>query len=348
MSDDPKEPGGTADREEIRPEILAFVRRMTLAGSVERYDVKHAIAGSGTQHVGTVPAEFGASDDDIARRVQDVLYEDAEGLTGPQVYTILCFQIGKTAYFMRRHVKLFSPGTEGEYYEGPVMSEPSNVQGLLAQSQRHVEVLMRLGVDALMGLRRENTRDHERALRRVEHLEDQRDVVAQRMHEVSMAQNEQDLRILKAKREDRQDALIGDMINLMAPAMIGKLLPGGSVGAPPRNEDLLRDFILDISPKQMQQILPHLNPAQVAAMNSLIEAFKAGKTPSFGDVTTERFLESLQPSQTEALDAILRPEQIEQLQKIAASYWEAREKQKGAASSSEAAPSGSVTTNGAN
>jgi hypothetical protein len=313
---------------ELRPDLLAWVRRTMLKGSIARYEVKHLISGTGSSHVGTAEMSTGPSPEEVTREIQSYLYDDAEGLGGPQLYAVLCFRTGETRYFARRHVKLFSGNDEDSLdYQG--VSEPSNPAGLLAQTQRHNEVLMRISVDAVTALRNFNTKDLDRYMQRTQRLEDQRDEVSQKLHQLAMAENDHSLKVIQAKREDRQHELMHGVIELAMPALLAKALPGG-VGAPPRGGDLLQNFVLGISPLQMQKIIPHLNPAQLMGIQSLQEAYSKGKAPSFGDVIVQRFLDSLEPGQTEALDQILRPDQIEELVKITAMYWQEREKQNGA------------------
>jgi hypothetical protein len=312
---------------ELHPGLLEFVHRMSVRGVVARYEVRHIVIGSGENRVGSVDVEPGQEPEEIAENVQHMMHDDADSFGGEQLYTVLCYRAGEPKYFMRRQVRLWGQGSEDR--DGIIAtSEPPNAQGLLAQTQRHVEVVMRIGVEAMLGLRKENTREIERSQRRVEHLEDQRDAVAKMMSELQAGKTKQEIELVRAQREDRQHELTYKMLDLAVPAMMGKLLPQGA-GAPPRDSDKLREFLLGISPLQMQKIVQWLNPAQVMALDGLITAYKKGQAPSFGDTIVERFLDSLQGEQVAALERELREDQVNMLAEISKSYWEARQKQGG-------------------
>lgn len=313
------------------PALLSFLRRVMATHPVERFEVRHCLATGGTAIIGEVRHEATLDDPELSLETLGcdltlMIENDCEALPGMQLYVVSAYKPGMTRPCMRQNLR-FRGGDEEEDMFGP--TEAANLPGLLAQSQRHSEVLMRIGVDAMMALKRENTRELERLTRRAEHLEDQRDNIFTTMAELANAKTEREIKLVQAKREDRQHELMFSTLNMMVPALAAKLLPGG-VGNAPRGGDLLRDFILDISPLQMQKIMQILNPAQIASVQALHAAYQKGEVPSFGDEIVARFLDSLGPSQAEAFDKILRPDQTEKLQEIAKQYFEARQIQGGA------------------
>lgn len=307
-------PGPTAD-------LADFVQRQCTTGPVSHFELRHVQSAGAESKVGTVRVEAGQSPDSLARAIDAILRSDAAGWGGRQVYVVMSFRPGERQLDMRKLVAIEATHEA----DAPGVTDGPTERGVLAASMRHAEVANRLFLDAAVELKRKNERELERAVRRIEQLEAREDENNRMWVEMIREREQSQLDLLRAKREDRRDELVAkmvtDAVGLMGPAFLAKMLPAGTyTGPPPRAMTHLQAFVLGLSTLQKKQIMRLLAPHQIAALEPIIAAIESDKPVAFGDHTMKAFAESLSMPQFDAIREVLRPEQVEQLERALLPY----------------------------
>lgn len=175
-------------------------------------------------------------------------------------------------------------------------------------------------------VRRKNDAELTRAYKRISDLEEREQNVRKMMLDYQDAKRKEDLELAKIKREDRVHQLAFDTLNLVAPAVASRLLPAGS-GTPPKETDSLAEFFNDLSPKQIARIQGEVgwDPGQLTVVATLADAYRQGKTPSFGHEQVQRLLATMTPEQMDRIEAILRKDQLKLLERVFRAYFQAPE-----------------------
>lgn len=312
--------------------LVAWVEKTCRAGPVERYELRHEVVGRGESRVGSVDVQGqeARSPAELAAELLELAQEDAEGFSGPvQIYWCYCFRPGATRFDVRKPFRVYAERDGEERLDaavgGSLLSTP---EGITEAALEFAATFARIAVDASLALKRENTKDSQRMQARVEHLEDQRDEVSKAMSELARAHSEIQVNVLRAKREDRQHEWAFHQLNLVAPVVMAKLLPGvsGAAGQGPKDPDALEQFFLGLSTMQKRQLLRVFSaPEQVMVLQHLLESIEAGKPPAFADEILRRLSTMVSMDQIERANELLREDQRELFAKVILPYFAERD-----------------------
>lgn len=124
--------------------LRAFVYPLDAEAEITSVIVRHISVNEKLSDIQTFKVGANLSNDalsDLVKAIDDIVEDDAEGLSGVQKYVLAAIgaekkQIGRLA--LRYSV------SESEGGEGEMSSEPATAKGLLAQTMRHSEVFARI------------------------------------------------------------------------------------------------------------------------------------------------------------------------------------------------------------
>lgn len=180
---------------------------------------------------------------------------------------------GVFSYRDRDYLDRFFFGVQGEQEEPfSVSARDATLGGVTAQLMRHNEANARLAIGQTVDII-----GHYRALlvareKRIEDLEAKYSKVIELYERLSSLQHERDLEIMRVKQSEKGQEFLREKFEMLAPVVMAKFFPGASKGAM-LGEELLRQFLKSLSPKQMEGLMGTLSPEQFAVINEIYSAY---------------------------------------------------------------------------
>lgn len=213
--------------------------------------------------------EFGVEDAGGATALANVIHaraaDDGRHFPGRSVYGVFAFKDG--TYVDR----LFFP-VEGEEDESRFGLRDANLSGVTQQLMRHNEANARLAIGQTL-----DVINHYRGLltareKRIEELEAKYWKVAELYERLTSMQHERDLEVMRIQQSDKRQDFLKEKLDMLTPVLMSKVMPGSAkTGA--LGEELVRQFLKSLSPKQMESIVGALSPEQAAVINEVYVAY---------------------------------------------------------------------------
>lgn len=241
--------------------------------------------------------EYAVADEPTADDIptlKDLLWstieQDAEGMGGRQKYLVLVWRRDFDSPTARWTGQIHTPEVETD--SDPMDTEPASGHGMIAQSMRHTEAIMKTSMGSIgvvmgtmqrmmMQLAEHNERLTQKQFDMFEMLEAARSL----QHEREMAE------MVAASGEARKDKVFEQLMTL-TPVLVNKvggrkLLP--SAKSP--TEMMLMTLVHTLEPNQFEGIIKHLKPEQAVLLMDLIKTYQEeeeAKKAAAGDTTEKR------------------------------------------------------------
>lgn len=241
----------------------------------ERVEIRHMVAGS---EGGSVVASFELEGDPPrfnAEAITAKLTSDAEGIGGPQRYTLAGYKAASKA--ARDTLRLRVDGGADAELGGP--SEPANLRGLVAQLMRHNEQQARTNrelassvPEAMTKMVRVLSEALEQAFaKQVEHW--------RVMGEQAKYDREATEQKHRLELERERFHVLAQEVKLLTPGLAAKL----GFGSPQMTEAATVRFVESLTEQQREVIFGTLTPDQQVALMAVIDAAQKKETKERGE-----------------------------------------------------------------
>lgn len=206
----------------------------------------------------------------VADEIAELAWEDAAGMGGVQKYKLDAF-FGKSKKSGRIH--RFAIDVRGDNLDSE-FSEPATGQGIVAQSMRHSEHLMRMAIGGSNATIQQLARQNEALMKRLLMMEDKHwEGVEAREKLLTQAEEREIARMQAVAKEKRLDEAL-EVVKTLAPGIAdrasAKLLGSGSPEGEKKIEDAKVDaFLESLTSEQQAKIAGILKPHQLAALVEL-------------------------------------------------------------------------------
>jgi hypothetical protein len=203
----------------------------------------------------------GAIADIIQRRAHD----EGRHFRGRSVYGVLAFR--DNDYLDRYFFAV--EGIEAPNHGG---LHDATLSGVTSQLMRHNEANARLAIGQTL-----DVIGHYKGLlaareKRIEELEAKYWKVVELYERLTSLQHERELDVKRAEQADKRQDFLREKLDMLAPVIMAKLVPGASKGGA-LGEELVRQFLKSLSPEQMHSIVGALSPEQAAVINEVYVAY---------------------------------------------------------------------------
>lgn len=208
--------------------------------------------------------------DTLITEIENICFDDAEGLGGVQKYRLMSYCKFKPEP-KSRYTFRFAAGDTDEDEVG--LTEPATKQGLVSQMMRHCESYARINAhvssQTISQLQRMNGKQAEH----IENLLQERHEYFEMLETLKSQHHERELSTLEAASKEKRNEQIFDSARLLMPALVNrisgkKILPEATTPT----EELLKNFAESLNQDQMGKILQALNPTQQLAMLEFIQS----------------------------------------------------------------------------
>lgn len=254
----------------MRERLVPFLRKAILSsrrdGSECREIVlQHASAGSKTgSAVQTWEIESlhqkDSAIESLATEIEAIAQSDASGFGGTQTYVVKAFHGEGDRSSSRLTFR-----ADGDCEDDDVSSsEPTNSKGLLAQTMRHNEIIMKASMVSIAATMQTLQRTVVRQAERLEKMEDDR-LKNLAVYEQLMSSSHD--RELEAKKEERRGLMATEMLKelkLLAPVVVNKIAGKQLMPAPVK--EVLGAFFSSLKPEQAATIYGSLDEGQRALL----------------------------------------------------------------------------------
>ena len=191
--------------------------------------------------------------------------DDGRHFPGRSLYGAFAFREGT-------YVDRFFFSVEGEEDETRFGLRDANLSGVTTQLMRHNEANARLAIGQTL-----DVISHYRSLlaareKRIEELETKYWKVAELYERLTSMQHERELEVLRMQQSDKRQDFLRDKLDMLTPVLVSKVMPGAAKGGA-LGEELIRQFLKSLSPKQMEAIVGSLSPEQAAVINEVYVAY---------------------------------------------------------------------------
>ena len=243
---------------------------------LSRIVIKHSAQGSKGSQVAEHKIDKVGSDDlpELMETLLQSVMDDASGMGGQQRYILEAFH-GNT--FTARHamrVEGYDDSLDGDSQE----LEPATNKGLVAQSQRHAEVLMKSFANSLGATFQTTQRIIAKQQDTIESLLDKRMKDFLMVEEAMTRKHEREVEMLQlVSGEERKDKMIEqgmDSLKTLGPAVINRIAGKDVLPAPNPQMLLLKGFVETISNDQLMKMAHALEPHQQIAFFELLKTFQ--------------------------------------------------------------------------
>lgn len=247
----------------------------TKLGRCVRFCVRHIANSKLGSEILDVEAPEGADDNWIGSFVADVeshVEMDAGGLGGTQAYCILAFRAKEPDKATGRHT--FRITVDEDVNDEPLNTEGPNKTGLVAQSMRHTEAMMRYSTVAIGQVIANQSRTIERLSAENEALLKQHARTFEVLEELQSHKHEREIEIRKAEFKEQ---VTRDMVNkagLLLPSLVNRVV--GKRLLPERTtplEESIKQFMSSLTEDQMMTLAGVLTPEQQIALGSVVQSF---------------------------------------------------------------------------
>ena len=201
----------------------------------------------------------------LANTIHSRAVDDGRHFPGRSLYGVFAFREG--TYIDRLFFSV-----EGEEDEQRFGLRDANLSGVTTQLMRHNEANARLAIGQTL-----DVISHYRSLlaareKRIEELETKYWKVAELYERLTSMQHERELETLRLQQSDKRQEFLRDKLDMLTPVLMSKVMPGAAKGGA-LGEELIRQFLKSLSPKQMEAIVGSLSPEQAAVINEVYVAY---------------------------------------------------------------------------
>ena len=249
------------------PELsdLAQWLERQLADSATRLVLRQKSEEGGEQLVRDFPAGGAPSPAALAEAIYRRAHEDGRHFRGRSLY-------GVFSYRDRDYLDRFFFVVQGDEDHSSFGSRDANLTGVTSQLMRHNEANARLAIGQTL-----DVIGHYKALlaareKRIEELEAKYFKVTELYERLTSMQHERDLEVMRIQQQDKRQDFLKEKLDMLAPVIVAKMVPGASKGSA-LGEELIRQFLKSLSPKQMESIVGSLSPEQAAVINEVYVAY---------------------------------------------------------------------------
>jgi hypothetical protein len=202
----------------------------------------------------------------LAMAIHKRANEDGRLCHGRILYGVFSYRGGD-------YLDRFFFGVQGEQEEPfSVSARDATLGGVTAQLMRHNEANARLAIGQTI-----DVIGHYKSLliareKRIEELEAKYSRVIELYERLSSLQHERDLEIMRVKQTEKGQEFLREKFEMLAPVILSKFIPGANKGGV-LAEELVRQFLKSLSPKQMEGLMGTLSPEQFAVINEIYSAY---------------------------------------------------------------------------
>jgi len=246
-------------------ELAQWLERQ-LADGVTRLVLRQKGEEAGDQVVREFAPKDGGSAAGLAEEIYRGAHNDGRHFRGRSLY-------GVFAYRERDYLDRFFFAVEGEEEQQPHFgTREANLSGVTSQLMRHNEASARLAIGQTL-----DVIGHYKSLlaareKRIEELETKYWKVAELYERLTSMQHERDLEVMRIQQADKRQDFLREKLDMLAPVIVSKVIPGAAKGGA-LGEELIRQFLKSLSPKQMEAIVGSLTPEQAAVINEVYVAY---------------------------------------------------------------------------
>jgi hypothetical protein len=234
--------------------------------------------GAENQHVREWPIAPELDVDGLAEEINGRICEEARVLRGPTVYLLFGFKPGSYDYFDRKIIRMEGIGASPDTLLGE--TEQPDPRGIVSQMMRHNEASVRISLGQTLAIV-----EHYKGIlgerdARIAALEEKLAQIGELQHELVSMQHEHNLDMVREKRVERKHAFVRDKLDMLAPVLMSKVLGTGTPKGQGSifGEELLRQFLKSLQPKQYAAITNALNPEQVVTLHTIYEGYSHRET----------------------------------------------------------------------
>jgi len=320
--------------EPTRAEVALWVERCAKEGPIAYLEVHREMVG-GLDRSGCVlgsdtsGAKLPAA---LADEVSVLMQDEADAWGGDQIFVVHCFRPEGDPRFadfagrFQRRARFMFRGVRGPSAQGPELATDEAIEKTFAsfaavsmrQSQVHTERMGEIAIGAADKLGQRHDREMSAKDRRISELETklaERDAAhAKLLQELADLRHKHAVEVIKAQTEAELIQVGAGMLKTAGPAVLSRLLPQATApNAEPGNP--FREFFADVTPRQLHRIAsePGWNPAQIAILATITDAYKHGKVPNLQKEQIAEFVASATGQQLQKVEDILGPELGERL-----------------------------------
>jgi hypothetical protein len=249
------------------PELsdLAHWLERQVADGATRLVLRQKSEEGGEQLVRDFSTGEAASPAILAEGIYRRANEDGRHFRGRSLY-------GVFSYRDRDYLDRFFFVVQGDEDHSSFGSRDANLTGVTSQLMRHNEANARLAIGQTL-----DVIGHYKALlaareKRIEELEAKYFKVTELYERLTSMQHERDLEVMRIQQQDKRQDFLKEKLDMLAPVIVAKMVPGASKGGA-LGEELIRQFLKSLSPKQMEAIVGSLSPEQAAVINEVYVAY---------------------------------------------------------------------------
>lgn len=273
-------PGQAMETESIERVIKTFLRKQRALPPDDKSLSKLRLVHLGTKQTELWAHEFEDGDavdeDSLTSEIVNSAADDAEGVGGLQKYKLEAYFGRKTVGRMQR----FSIDARTDDGLDAESSEPANAKGLVTQSMRHAEIMLKSTVGATHQVINQLLRQNEAYAERIRVLEQKLAEVYDVRERLLSQEAERDVMRAQALSEEKRKDEIVDSLKTLLPVVASKvgLLPADA-SQPSNGADVVmkvKALVDGIKPDQIAKIASVLSPAQQILFMELAADAKKG------------------------------------------------------------------------
>ena len=213
--------------------------------------------------------------DEVVAQLESMSEADASGISGVQVYVVQAFfgTVRKSSVGARYVFR--QTGSEDP---NQVNSEPPTLAGSLAQTQRHLEVVMRLNTVTQSASMTTLARENERLAQKCSELQEQAEESLRLREEMMSMQHERELNWAREERKDKAMEGALDKLGVLVPVIANKLTGKKMLPAADPRTLLIERFVGSLDQDQLQKMGSILRPEQAIAFATAAQGFLEGES----------------------------------------------------------------------
>lgn len=264
--------------------LARFVRRAVVPTTgYTRLSLIQSLAAGGSnviRNIELTPQQYGYDEAKVSEMVAEMLstaQEDADGHMGVSTYCIKAFKgvtLGERSPFFRLRSQDFDDNEALGETEGPTKD------GQIAQTQRHLEVVMRQFVQQTEIMSNQSSNVIARLTEQVKHYEDKHFETVIRLEELLTEKHERELASLREMgKEKRLDEALKTFKPLV-PVLMAKFKGTPAEAKPGLYMESLKEILKQVNPEDMGKIAEILGPKSLALATIYMDAHKEDETPN--------------------------------------------------------------------
>ena len=192
---------------------------------------------------------------------------DSLNFRGPTLYGLFSYREAGKRYVSRTLLRVAGQGFNQAMGE----TEAADARGLTSQMMRHTEVASRIALGHTQEIIAHYQHLLEARDKRIEDLESRHYKVLELHERLTSMQHERDMDMVRAAQSDKRTDFFKEKLDVLAPVLINKFVKGE--GGPALGEEMMRQLLGSLTPKQMETITGSLQVEQGILLNEVYQAY---------------------------------------------------------------------------